>query len=66
VHGGLGGVGALRALRALDPGIKAAVMSGHAANSALGDYLAHGFQAALAKPFDLAQLRATIARLLRA
>ena len=66
VHAGLGGVGALRALRALDPDIKAAVMSGHAADSALGDYLAHGFQAALAKPFDLAQLRSTIARLLPA
>ncbi len=63
VRGGLGGVGALRALRVIDPGIKAAVMSGHAADSALGDYLVHGFQAALAKPFDLAQLRATVARL---
>lgn len=62
VRGGMGGLPAMQALLALDPGVKAVVMSGYAQEAVLRDYASHGFRGALAKPFDLNNLRATIAR----
>ena len=64
VRGGMGGLETLTALRALDPNVTAIVMSGYANEPALRDYAQHGFRAALAKPFDLEQLAATVARAL--
>ena len=65
VRGGMGGLDALRALRTLDPSVRALVMSGYSNEAVLRDYAAHGFVAALAKPFTLDTLHATVARLLR-
>jgi two-component system, cell cycle sensor histidine kinase and response regulator CckA len=57
VKGGMGGREAVKHLHAIDPGLKAIVMSGYAFDNALSDYSRHGFCDALAKPFDLASLR---------
>lgn len=57
VKGGMGGRETVKHLHAIDPGLKAIVMSGYAFDNALSDYARHGFCDALAKPFDLASLR---------
>ena len=54
---GNGGEAALAALRSEDPTAHAVVMSGYAEADAMVDHEAHGFQARLNKPFDLAALR---------
>jgi ATP-dependent Lon protease len=54
---GQGGEAALAALRAEDPTAHAVVMSGYAESGAMSEHEAHGFQARLAKPFDLPALR---------
>ncbi len=57
VRGGVGGLEALRELRALDAGVKAVVISGYHDDPVLRHPQQHGFQAGLAKPFDLHQFR---------
>ncbi len=57
VRGGVGGLEAIRELRALDPGVKAVVVSGYHNDPVLRHPQQHGFQAGLAKPFDLDQFR---------
>ena len=64
VRGGMGGLEALAGLRSLEPAVKAIVMSGYAQEAALNDYARFGFCAALAKPFELEELRATVGRTL--
>jgi two-component system cell cycle sensor histidine kinase/response regulator CckA len=60
VRGGMGGLETIQALRALDPTVRAVVMSGYSRESVLRDYASHGFRGALAKPFDFAGLRRAI------
>jgi PAS domain S-box-containing protein len=62
VRGAMGGLEAMNALLALDPKVKAIVMSGYAQEVILQDYARHGFSAALAKPFELDKLVAAIVR----
>ena len=64
VRGGMGGLEALAALRALDPAVQAIVMSGYSRETILREHTAHGFAAALPKPFTLDTLYATVTRLL--
>jgi PAS domain S-box-containing protein len=52
VRGAVGGEEAVRALRALDPGVRAVVMSGHSDNEVMQEYSQYGFKGALTKPFD--------------
>lgn len=54
---GRGGAAALEALRREDPTAHAVVMSGYAESDTMSEHEAHGFQARLAKPFDLSTLR---------
>ena len=63
VRGGMGGLETFRALRAIDPAVKALVMSGYAQETVLRDFAQHGFGGALTKPFDLDSLRRAVARI---
>jgi PAS domain S-box-containing protein len=65
VKGGMGGEEALALLRELDPGVKAVVSSGYAADSVVADYRAHGFTACLSKPYRLEALRECLAAVLQ-
>lgn len=60
VPGGAGGKEAVARLAAIDPSVKAIVMSGYAQESTMTDYRDHGFQAAISKPFTLQELSATL------
>jgi CheY-like chemotaxis protein len=64
VRGGMGGAETIRHLLEADPGVKAVVSSGYAADGVLSDYQRHGFREVLAKPYTLTGLRDVIDRLL--
>ncbi len=51
IPGGMGGEEALRAIQAIDPGVRAIVMSGYTQSTLLDDHQRYGFKAALIKPF---------------
>ncbi|MGE0708144.1 MAG: PAS domain S-box protein [Planctomycetota bacterium] len=63
VPGGLGGVATLDLLRPLDPDVRAAVVSGYAAEPLRGSYQEHGFVGWLQKPFTVAELARFVATL---
>ncbi len=64
VAGGMGGAEAMPAIRRLQPGVIGVVASGYADAPVMHDHTAYGFDAVIAKPFTLAALRTTLARLL--
>lgn len=64
VPGGMGGQEAIKQLRQLDPGVKAIVSSGYSDGDVLAEYRKFGFQARLAKPYGMAQLKETIGEFL--
>jgi PAS domain S-box-containing protein len=60
VPGDIGGVEAMNHLGALDPAVKVILMSGFGQDPAVTEFQAHGFSAAIAKPFTLQELNATL------
>ncbi len=64
IPGGMGGEETLRRLRELDPKVRGIVASGYSNNPILASYRAFGFQAALAKPFDVQELGETVQKVL--
>jgi two-component system cell cycle sensor histidine kinase/response regulator CckA len=56
VPDGMGGQETMDRLRRDDPGVRAIVASGHARDPVMADYRAHGFRAAIRKPFDIDDL----------
>ena len=66
IPGGIGGADVLKLLRQQDQKIKAIVCSGYASDPLMANYVDHGFQAVLAKPFTLGQLQRTVIELLAA
>jgi len=54
----------VRALRALDPEVRAVVMSGHSDDQVMQEYSQHGFKGALTKPFDREVLLDVLSRVL--
>ena len=66
VPGGRSGPDTWRELRALDPALRAIVMSGYTDGPVLRDWAALGFSAALTKPFESDALAAALARALPA
>ena len=60
VPGDIGGVEAMNHLEAIDPTVKAILMSGLGQDPAVTEFEAHGFRAAIAKPFTLQELNATL------
>ncbi len=57
VPGGMGGLETLGALRSLDPAVLAVVTSGYSSAPVMAEHQAHGFAAALAKPWSAEQAR---------
>jgi CheY-like chemotaxis protein len=60
VRGGMGGVETIRRLLELHPSVAAVVSSGYAQDSAVSEYLSHGFKAVLPKPFNIGNLRSVL------
>jgi DNA-binding NarL/FixJ family response regulator len=54
----------VRALRALDPEVRAVVMSEHSDDEVMQEYSQHGFKGALTKPFDREALVEVLTRVL--
>jgi two-component system, cell cycle sensor histidine kinase and response regulator CckA len=64
VKAGLGGQETLPKLLAIDPGVKAIVMSGYANEPVLMDFERHGFKGSLAKPFESSALGEILAQVM--
>ena len=64
VRGAMGGKEAVEALIALDPTVRAIVMSGHSEDLVMQSYADYGFKGALTKPFDRKALLGVLARVL--
>jgi CheY-like chemotaxis protein len=62
IVGGMGGKQAISAIRRLDPHVPAIVSSGYSSDPVMANYQLHGFQAAVAKPFDVTTLADAIRR----
>jgi CheY-like chemotaxis protein len=60
VPGALGGREAIAHLTGLDPEVRAIVVSGYAQESVMSSYREYGFAAAMAKPYTLQDLQATL------
>jgi PAS domain S-box-containing protein len=61
VPGGMAGQETLAVLRALDPGVQAIVSSGYSSSHVMAEYRAHGFAAAIKKPWSADELRRAVA-----
>jgi PAS domain S-box-containing protein len=61
VPGRMGGEETLSALRALDPAVRAVVSSGYSSSEVMADHRAHGFTAAITKPWTAEELRRVVA-----
>ncbi len=66
VRGGMGGKEAVRELMAIEPEVKAIVSSGYADDPVMNDFTAHGFTAAVIKPYSMNELRRTIRNVVNA
>jgi two-component system, cell cycle sensor histidine kinase and response regulator CckA len=63
VPGGMGGLETIEQLRRIDPKVTAIVSSGYSDSSAMAGFEQFGFQGVIAKPYTLAEFRATFQRL---
>ncbi len=66
VPGGMGGLAALGKLRELNPQVKAVVSSGYSSDPVLANYRQHGFQAVMAKPYEVGEVARVLRELLPA
>jgi two-component system, cell cycle sensor histidine kinase and response regulator CckA len=64
IPGGMGGVEAVGRLRAVDPLLKAVVSSGYSTAPAMAHYREYGFDAVVAKPYTVTELRHVLDRLM--
>jgi len=64
IVGGMGGTETAQRLLKLDPIASLVAASGYSNDAVLGDYANYGFQAAIAKPFGLEELRRVLAMVL--
>ena len=64
VCGGMGGMQTIKALQKIDPLVKAVVSSGYTNDPVMVDYERYEFRGALAKPYEIATLRQTLARVM--
>jgi two-component system cell cycle sensor histidine kinase/response regulator CckA len=64
VPGEMGGKEAMRRLAGINPSVKAILVSGYSRDSTLTNFRDHGFHAAIAKPFTLQELSATLSSLI--
>jgi two-component system cell cycle sensor histidine kinase/response regulator CckA len=66
VTGGMGGKEATAALLEIDPAATVIVSSGYSNDPIMGSFREFGFQAVLAKPYTLTEMRAVLGRILGA
>jgi CheY-like chemotaxis protein len=64
IRGGMGGAETIRELLAIDPEVKAIVMSGYSDEDTLSDYQSWGFKMFLKKPYKLEELQRAVNSLL--
>lgn len=64
VKGEMGGEAAARVLQALDPAVRAIVMSGYSDDDVMRQFERHGFKGRLIKPFDRDALRDVLAQVI--
>ena len=64
VRGGMGGREVVGVLKEMEPGLRAALMTGYDSDTVFQDHARFGFQAAISKPFTVESLRSTLAGLL--
>ena len=57
---GMGGLDALKGLFEIDPAVKAIVSSGYFNDPVMADFKAYGFQAAMPKPYKLADFEQVV------
>jgi PAS domain S-box-containing protein len=62
IPGGMGGREAIARLRELDPDVRAVVSSGYSNDPIMASHAEYGFRGVLTKPYVLAELRETLAR----
>ena len=62
IPGGMGGREAIEQLKKLDPAVKAIASSGYSNDPVMANHRDYGFAAVLAKPYTLADLAATLRR----
>lgn len=63
VPGGIGGKETVKRLRALDPELKAVVVSGYSNDPVMANFSDYGFDGCVRKPFQLDELARTVAQL---
>ncbi len=66
IPGGIGGQAAMAAIRQIDARVPAIVSSGYSRDPVMANFQTHGFQAVVAKPYEVKMLADTIRRLLPA
>ena len=64
VPGGMGGVEALELLRDISPEVRAIASSGYATDPIMSEHRAHGFSAAIPKPYSLDDITRVLGRVL--
>jgi DNA-binding NarL/FixJ family response regulator len=60
VPGGMGGKETIKRLHAIDPSVKAIVLSGYSNDPIMADYESFGFSGVVPKPFELDELVSAI------
>jgi signal transduction histidine kinase/ActR/RegA family two-component response regulator len=64
IPGGMGGRETMEAIRRMDPRVPAIVSSGYSSDAMLADFRSLGFQAMVAKPYEIDQLTGTVKQVL--
>jgi len=64
IPGGMGGKETLSRLKQINPKVKTVVSSGYSSDQVMADYKAHGFDAMIAKPYELREVLAILSQML--
>jgi DNA-binding NarL/FixJ family response regulator len=62
IRGGMGGLEAANTILEFDPQARLVVASGYSTDPAIALYKEYGFEAALAKPFQMGDINAALAK----
>ncbi len=64
IPGGMGGKDVISKLREMDPAVRAIVSSGYSNDPVMADFRSYGFDAVLAKPYEIRALSETVRRVM--
>ena len=65
IKGGMGGAQTIKELIRIDPGVKAIVCSGYFNDPVITNFKEYGFQGAMPKPYQMADLEIVLKKVLR-